>query len=371
MTTGPVAVVVLGRLTGVPSYLTAAGTLARAATGAPNATGVHDVPFRVAVPAGKGDYHVVMYGHGTGGDYTDTNFDTQITAAGACKVGMQFRGWTTSSIVGTFGSFTQILKATHVSTAGLTQSVADGMTIQHALAGIVGDMLAGAKIQGTTNPAAGRRPSLDVPVWAGGSLGGTMGFVYTAAEPAIRAAVLNVPGAAWTHFITYSTLFSVVELFAHENYPTVFDLYLGVATSQGDWDPIDGAAWADTTGANDPVLLEQESMGDPVLPNIGNEMVASASHATQVGVVLSPIDTLTASAVAKGHNGITQFRVPSTVTDPLAIHGFAAGTSPAGVAAQQQIVSFITSVWAGAPSIAVPPLCQTNVPAGSCDFSSQ
>jgi hypothetical protein len=147
---------------------------------------------------------------------------------------------------------------------------------------------------------------------------------------------------------------------------------MGVVESQINFDPIDGAVWYDAvgTGTVHPLLLEQESIGDPVLPNIGNEMVAAASHADQVGVVLTPIATCVDVPSAAAHNGMTQFKVPSSVTMPLDIHGFAAGSTPAGIAAQQQIVSFIASVWAGAPLISVPPECVSNTPANSCDFSS-
>jgi hypothetical protein len=87
-------------------------------------------------------------------------------------------------------------------------------------------------------------------------------------------------------------------------------------------------------------------------------------------VVLNPIVTCTDVSVATNHSGMSQFKVPSSVTAPLQIHGFAANNTPAGVAAQQQIQSFIESVWAGTPVIAIPPECASNTPANSCDFSA-
>ena len=369
---GAVAVAVLGRITGVPSFLTAAGALERSAAGAPSPMGAHDVPFRAAIPAGTGDYHIVMYGHGTGGSYDETSFDQEITGGGAVKVGTQFIGWTGASIGATFGLFTAVMAGSDISAAGLTQSLADTMVVQHALGSRLGALLAAPTLAGTTNPAAGRRPSMTQPVWAGGSLGGTMGFVYSAAEPSIEAAVLNVPGAAWTHFVTGSTLFDIVKVVMRAHYPTDIDIWLAIATSQLNFDAIDGAAWYDAVGSHHPVLLEQESIGDPVLPNIGNEMVAAASHAQQVGVVLRPIVTCQNVSQAVGQTGMTQFKVPASVTAPLQIHGFAAGSSPAGIAAQQQIQAFIGSVWgSSSPLIAIPPACVSNTPANSCDFSSQ
>lgn len=369
-TTGTVAVAVTGHLTGVPSFRTAAGSLNRDATGAPAIAGVHDVPFRVAIPAGTGDYHIVMYGHGTGGTYDEDNFDQEITANGAVKVGTQFMGWTASSVVDTFALFNEIVAGSEISSAGLMQSLADTMVVQRALGSSLGAVLAAPTLMGTTNPAAGRRPSANLPVWVGGSLGGILGFVYSSAEPTIPAGVLNVPGAAWAQFVPYSLMFtSYVSLVMRSNYPSPIDVRLAVATAQNNFDPIDGAAWYDAVGDHHPVFLEQESIGDPVVPNLGNEMVAAASHAVQVGVVVSPITTCTDVPQATNQTGMTQFRVPPSVTAPYSIHGFAAGSSVAGVAAQQQIEAFIASVWAGSPVITIPPACVTNTPANSCDFS--
>jgi len=367
---GTVAVAVVGRLTGIPYYLTASGALSRASDGTPLAVGVHDVPFRAAIPAGTGNYHIVMYGHGLGGTFDETSFDQEITGAGAVKIGTPFIGFTASSTLDTFALLNQFLIGANIASAGLTQSLADTMVVQHALGSSLGALLGAPALAGATNPAAGRFPSTAQPVWAGGSLGGTMGFVYSAVEPTIGAAVLNVPGAAWTQFVTGSTFFDYITIIMHAHYPTDLDQWLAVATGQTDFDGVDGATWYDAVGAHHPVLLEQESIGDPVLPNIGNEMVAAASHADQVGVVLSPIVTCPNVQEATSHSGMTQFKVPASVTQPLQIHGFAAGTTIAGVAAQQQIEAFIESVWAGSPTITIPPNCASNTPANSCDFTA-
>jgi hypothetical protein len=368
--TGTVQMAVLGRVTGVPSFLLPSGALSRDDAGAPLQVGVHDVPFRVAVPVGTGDYRIVMYGHGTGGTYDETSFDQEITSGGAAKIGTQFIGWTSETILNTFSLFSSILVGTDIASSGLSQSLADTAVVQLALEGELGTLLAADTIAGVANPASGRKPNPMLPIWAGGSLGGTMGFVYSTAEPTITAAVLNVPGAAWAQFSYYSELFGYVKLIMAANYPDPIAIAMGVAQSQLNFDSIDGAAWYDALGGTHPLLLEQESMGDPVLPNIGNDMVATASHADQVGVVLNPIVTCTDVPQVAGHNGMTQFKVPASVTADLQIHGFAAGSTPAGVAAQQQIVAFITSVWAGSPAIAVPPECMSNTPANSCDFTS-
>ena len=131
-----------------------------------------------------------------------------------------------------------------------------------------------------------------------------------------------------------------------------------------DWDEIDGAAWASALAGRNTAFLIQESIGDPVVPNVGSEMVAAVTSAKQVGAVLDPIAAgIPPVPEAAGESAITQFRVDST--DPYKIHGFAGTGTPAGLAARAQISAFVTSVWAGAPKITVPAGCAK----GSCDFS--
>ncbi len=55
---------------------------------------------------------------------------------------------------------------------------------------------------------------------------------------------------------------------------------------------------------------------------------------------------------------------------PYNVHGFAARDTPAGVAAREQIVGFIRSLWAGSMRVTIPSGCAMNTPPGSCDFSS-
>jgi hypothetical protein len=365
-----VAVVVEGRLTGLPSFLDGNGQIAVDSAGAPVATGVHDAVFRVVVPVGTGSYRVVMYGHGTGGNFHDDSFDGPITAAGAAKVGLRFVGWTDTDVINTFGTLTQMIVGTGHSTAGLVQSLADGMAIQRAMGSILGDALAAPMLGTTPNPAAGRRPDVTLPVWAGGSLGGTLGLVYASAEPEITAAVLNVPGTGWTHFTPGSSMFAGVRALLRSDYPNDVDLRLGLAMTQGAWDPVDGANYVGADAAHAPLMLVQESMGDPVLPNIGSELVAASVQAVQLGAVLAPVEGATHTDDPVSQNALTQYRVPQTVTAYLDIHGFAARDTPAGVAARAQITAFISSVWRGAGQIALPDACVTNTPARSCDFAN-
>jgi hypothetical protein len=357
---------VRGHVDGIPAFAAATtGWLSIDKNGTPSAVGTTTAPFRVVAPVGAGSsYHVVVYGHGTGGSVNETTFDSEIVAAGAGKLSLQWNGWTDNDTVTTLGNFANILVGTDASTANLCQSLANEAALMALLPGALGDVLAAPTVGGVTNLAAGRRPDTTTPVYAGGSLGGTMGYVLSLVEPSIQFAVLNVPGAGWTRFAYPSVLWKEVSiLFGNA---TILDQALALAITQNNWDAVDGGAWAALSTRTDSFFLEQESIGDPVLPNLGTELVAASSHAVQVGAVLDPITGVMPVAGGATQTALTQFRVPSSVTDALDIHGFAAKDSPAGVAARQQIQSFIESVWAGAPRIDVPAGCAN----GSCDFSS-
>lgn len=357
---------VRGHVDGIPAFANPMGWLSIDQNGNPSAMGTTSAPFRALVPvAGSGSYHMVIFGHGTGGTVNDTTFDTEIVAAGAGKLNLQWNGWTDMDTVQTLLAFENILTGTDASTANLMQSLANEAALAALLPGALGDMLSAPMVGGTVNLAAGRRPDTTTPVYAGGSLGGTMGYVLSLVEPKIQFAVLNVPGAGWTRFAYPSVLWHTVSLLFTSYGP--IDQALALAITQNNWDAVDGGAWAALSTRTDSFFLEQESIGDPVLPNLGSELVAASSHAVQVGAVIDPITGVPAMPGSAHQTAITQFRVPSSVTSDLDIHGFAAKDSPAGVAARQQIQAFIQSVWAGTPEIAVPPSC----PNGNCDFSAQ
>lgn len=382
MSSGPAAAEVLGHLANVPDFVGADGRLARESTGAPRvadgAEGLHDVPFRVLVPAGTGDYRVAMWGHGTGGDESDDSFDAEIAGNGAAKVNIRFRGWSGSEVLNTFASFQYMLLGVEQSTAGLLQSIADGQALFRALVGagddtartsLLGQVLGAPMLGGVTNPVAGRYPRAAGAIWTGGSLGGTMGLVFTRSEPRMIAGVLNVPGAGWSHYITGSSLYPAARLALLNSYRGGdYEIHIAVGMSQLNFDDVDGATWA---GANpERPMLFQQSMGDPVLPNIGTEIAAASAGAAQVGAVLAELPGAQRVSEVTSGAAITQFRVPSTVTGNYDIHGFAARGSVAGMAAREQIVGFISSLWAGSMRVRIPTLCAMNTPPGSCDFSA-
>jgi hypothetical protein len=360
-----VAAIVVGRLVGLPSFLEPDSDLSVDAAGEVVAAGKREAPFRVLVPQGTGDYRFVMFGHGMAGNYDDDSFDTELAQNGVGKVGIQFYGWTEADVIDTFVSMKRMAEGTHRAAARLMQAIADGSAIQRATASVLGDALSGPMLGGKPNPAAGRRPDGSVPVWAGGSLGGTLGLVYASADPDMHHGVLNVPGAGWTHFVPQSMIYGTVASLLRPAIGGDLDVAHVLSMSQSNWDAVDGAIWADRMPDEKSVYLVQESIGDPVLPNVGSEMLAVATGATQVGAVIVPILGVPTADEAVGKTGLTQFKIAGT--DPYDVHGFAGGGSPAGVAARQQIVAYLKSTWEGQPKITVPASC----PGGSCDFSGK
>ncbi len=323
--------------------------------------------FRVTIPAGGGDYRVVYFGHATGGDYTDDDFDTDLAQEGAGKVSFRFDGWTGKDFAPTFTGLLSMFRGSAHFSALMLQSIARGAAIQLALSSAIGDALSAPTFSGTLNPAVGRRPKLDTQIYAGGSLGGSVGLVIASIYPNIAGAVLNDPGAGWTHFMPQSVIYSFIDQLLGSPYGTRFDGRLALAMSQGIWDEFDGAVW-DVPDHPRPVSLIQESMGDPVLPNIGSDLLASALGAVQLGGVLEPISGLTTTLMPTHQTAITQYRVPASIGD-YKVHGFVECDNVAATAAHAQIIDFVRSVWNGAPTATVPSGCAATSD-GSCDFSA-
>jgi hypothetical protein len=254
--------------------------------------------------------------------------------------------------------------------APAAQALAAAPLLLSALGGGLGDVLSASELGEAPNPAQGRRPDLDTPAWLGGSLGGTLGAVVVGAEPRLRVAALNVPGSGWTHMIPHSYLYelalgSILKL----NYGNDVDIHHGLLMVQGAFDDIDGGVWTDEIRRNGTPVLLQESMGDPVLPNLGTEMLAGGLDAIHLAPSLSTVVGLeVANGPQRGGVVLTQFRVDDD--GPYAVHGFAATATPAGKAAIDQITRLVTSAWEGAPVIELPEGCREN-PGGSCDFTTR
>ncbi len=364
-----IAGIALGRLSGVPAFLGPEGTLVLDAEGIPTITGTRDVEFRLVVPSGVEDYRVALYGHGTGGDINDSSFDEDLASHGIAKLNMRFDGWTGDDLIFTLVELTTLLKGSALSTQVLMQALAGGTLLVTALDGPIGDAVSAAQIAGVDNPAVGRHPLTEGVVWVGGSMGGTMGAVMVSADPRLHTGVLNVPGGGWTHMIPYSLLYdSGMEGMLLNVYTNPLDLHLAMVMSQNNWDEVDGAVWADEALAAGGTFLLQESLGDPILPNLSTELLANALHAVHFEPTLQPILGLqtTTGAVTSGA-ALEQFRVPDT--GQYDTHGFAALDTPAAEAAYAQIQQLLDTAWEGAPRMEHASGCAVTGPEATCDFS--
>jgi hypothetical protein len=196
-----------------------------------------------------------------------------------------------------------------------------------------------------------------------------MGAVMVGADNRLQTGVLNVPGGGWTHMIPYSLLFgSGMEGMLLEVYDDPLDVHHALVMAQNNWDEVDGAVWADEALAAGGTFLLQESMGDPILPNLSTELLAAALGAVQFEPALSPIHGLERTTdTVRGGAAIEQFRVPDT--GQYDVHGFAALDTLAADAAFGQIQLLLDSAWAGVPEIRHAEGCSVTGPDGACDFS--
>lgn len=363
-----IGAIVSGEVTGVPEFRGEDGRITLDAQGLPVVQGQTTAPFRLLLPAGQGSYRVTLYGHGTGGDVSDNSFDSDFASYGIAKAGTRFIGWNGDDLLTLFASLSAFQSGIEKSTAGLMQSVANTQAILLALEGGLGQGLAEPTVLGQDNPMAGRLPDLSEPMWMGGSLGGAMGSLISASFPQIRYSVCNVPNGAWSHTIPGSLLYDTALVGVLTNiYGDELDVIHQIAISQGTWDDVDGAAWAEAALAKETMFLLQQSMEDPIVPNAGTDILALALGASMVGPALQEIPGLGSASEVRSGAALTQFHVPNSgVYD---VHGFAARDTPAGAAAFEQIIEFVQSVWVdGDPLITFPEGCSAVTPAGDCDF---
>lgn len=355
---GPIAMIVEGRIEGLVDDVVAPAV-------------TYGVPFRVVVPAGEGDYRIVMYAHGTTGDVHDSSFDGLIASSGAAKINTEIDGWSGDTVVDALTGLFVPIAGTRALTVRMRRAIAGISAIQAAVLGPLGDLLAAPTIGEIDNPAAGRRPWSDHPIWAGGSLGGVIGCVYGHLEPSIVGGVLNVPGAAFTHWLARSTIGEILDIALTNRYPAMVDQQIAASMAQTLWDEVDGAIWA---GAREdaPIFVVQMSVGDPIMPNVGTAMVATALdvvHLLPEGAEpLLPVAGLERATFAEGRSALTEF--VTNETDASDVHGFAARDAPAGVAARAQFEAFIKTLWLGAPRIDIPDACMPLPEPGICDFAT-
>ncbi len=359
---GSIASIVNGRLVGLPNYLVER-EIAVDDDGAVVRSGTREAPFRVIIPRGTGDYRMLMYGHGTGGTVNDDAFDAEIASLGAAKVSTEFYGWTEDTVIDTFLELDTLVHGSSIAAAGLMQGIADANAVRRAMHGVIGDALSADELGGMPNPHAGRRPDDSVPMWVGGSLGGTMGLLYIATDPEVHYAVLNVAGAAWGTWVRDAYQFTLLRTYVERANGGTIATAIMVSAAQLMLDEADGASWAEELEAQAPVALVQASIGDPVLPNPGTNAVARLLGATQVGAPLERLDDLPMASSTEEQSGFTQYHV--TATRPLDVHGFAARSGPEGDAAREQILTFVESAWDHAARVEIPSGCA----GGSCDFT--
>lgn len=360
-----IAFIAEGRLLGLPEYRDGDGRLHLDEQGLALPTaGAREVVFRAVVPAGDGDYPMTLYGHGTGGEFTDDSFDQAIAANGLAKLGVRWEGWTGADVIQTVSKMaSKPVLGTELSTAGLLLSVANAHILLEALDGPLGRALASQYLGEIENPSPGRFADTTEPLWIGGSQGGTMGAVVSLSSDRVRYSVLNVPGAGWSHFIAASSMYSTFESAILASFGDPVPASLAILMTQSNWDEVDGAAWADRAATGGDVYLLQESIGDPVLPNIGTAILANSLSAALMAPYIEDVPGLEISETSiEGATGLEQFLVPDT--DELDIHGFAARNTPAADAAMEQIFVFVTGALAGTPRIEHPASCE-----GACDFS--
>lgn len=365
-----IGAIVFGNITGVPEFRDPDGRLVLDDDGLPVAQGVTEAPFRMVLPQGEGSYRVTLYGHGTGGDVSDSSFDADFAGYDIAKAGTRFIGWTGDDLVTLFASLNAFQSGIENSTAGLMQAVANTQAILTALQGPLADELSADTLAGVANPVAGRTPDVSEPMWMGGSLGGAMGSLISASFPQINYSVCNVPNGAWSHTIPGSLLYETALAGVLTNvYGDETDVAMQLILSQTTWDDIDGAAWAEPALDKGTMFLLQESMEDPVVPNAGTDILAVALGAKMIGPALQEVPGLESADQVTSGAALTQFRVPEGgVYDT---HGFAARDTPAGAAAFEQIIEFVQSVWLDeSPLITFPEGCADVTPNGDCDFSS-
>ncbi len=362
---GPIATIVRGHMTGLPSFVDASNDLRLDADGLPRASGLDESPFRVVIPRGTGDYRTVLFGHGAGGSADDRSFDDDLAAEGTAKVGFELTGWNGDLLFDTILALSDaVFTGGRRAVAPLLQAIAQTVVIERALYGALGDVLAAETLGGEPNPHVGRRPGLDGVAWVGGSLGGITGLVATSIDPDIHQAVLNVPACGWTQWVRDSLFYLISAVGIRRNTGGEIGAQLALSVLATEIDSIDGTSFIEMAREDGDVLLIQESMGDEVVPNQGTELMAIVAGAAMVGQPLSPIHGVEVSTTeVRGRSAITQFRAETD--DVGAVHGFAnEGDNASGQAAMEQIQGFLASAWDGEAIVHVPSQC----PDARCDF---
>ena len=166
-------------------------------------------------------------------------------------------------------------------------------------------------------------------VYCGQSLGSITGINLMAVEPAVKTAVLNVPGGEISVLLTHSPTFAPVinAGLAEEGIvagsPEYNQFFLMAQTVLDSADPINYAPYVLNGGicGTEKYALVQEAIGDTVIPNVSGDLIARAFGANfpQVNPVVHPIPGM-ATANPGVPNGVFQFDTPN--------HGFLLAPDP-------------------------------------------
>jgi len=166
-------------------------------------------------------------------------------------------------------------------------------------------------------------------VYCGQSLGSITGANLMAIEPAIKTAVLNVPGGDISVLLTHSPSLAPVinaglaEVGLVPGTPEYSQYFLMAQTVLDSADPINYAPYVLNGGicGVEKFVLMQEAIGDTVVPNISGDALARAfgSNFPQVSPVVNAIPGM-ATADPGVPNGLFQYDTPN--------HGFLLSPDP-------------------------------------------
>ncbi|NOZ13371.1 MAG: hypothetical protein GXO69_06950 [Acidobacteria bacterium] len=323
------------------------------------------VPFILVVPKGPGPFPVVIFQHG----FTRTKMDALAIAntfasAGMATISMDlvlhgdragdYMNNSTGEMVpdgqlDPSGALFLNLKSLRTSRDNIRQSNVDQMMMVKMLQ-------AGVDYTGDGNPDL-------VPmnfVYCGQSLGAMTGTNLMAIEPAIKTAVLNVPGGIITQLLINSPTFGPVinAGLAAEGLtpgsPEYNQFFLMTQTVIDSADPVNYAPHVlngDICGVDKYVLM-QEAIGDTVVPNVAGDAEARAfgPDFPQVKPIVHAISGMTTADPGVA-SGLFQFDTPN--------HGFLLAPDPSNPQftyyGQLQTVNYLGSyLMTGTPMILDP-----------------
>ncbi len=321
---------------GSPNYITnpLVGYFVKNAQGNFEEQNVAMIPFIMVVPKGSGPFPVVIFQHGL----TRTKMDALAIAntfasAGLATISMDLvlhgdrAGDYMNNATGEMGPDGQLdpsgalfinLKSLRTGRDNIRQSNIDQMMMVKMLE-------AGVDYTGDGVPDLAPMNF----VYCGQSLGSITGTNLMAIEPAVKTAVLNVPGGAITMLLTHSPTFAPIinaglaEEGLVADSPEYNQFFMMAQTVIDAADPVNYAPYVlngDICGTPKYILM-QEAIGDTVIPNISGDILASAfgTNFPQINPVVHAIPGMT-TADPGAANGLFQFDTPN--------HGFLLAPDP-------------------------------------------